>query len=531
MLYILYNIKANERLNYKMSCGHKIYKDLHTINKSVTATAFTTVYKTVQLYTAYLGLVSVRVGETKDANKVLMECKGMGSASDIIIRELDAEVSRIDPNANSPLRLLASKPPAVVDIAENKEAFYQIQCAELQKAIVSRNQTGITQHQKALNKFNILEPVLSNQFTKKYANTRFNDEQLRALYVTCCVVDIHFNTSCYLDFLQEKLKRPSIDNGKLLISVYNARNLDNAFFTGEYMIYGNGDKMFYPLSCIDVTGHELGHGLVQATAGLNYEGHSGALNESFSDVLGTAFEFWLYKKFNEDADPNNDILGEADWLVGEDISASIKYLRNMRNPDKAEMPQPAIYRGQYWADPNNMSHDEGGVHILSGVSNRCFTLLSDAVTIDTALAIFYNCLLKLHPGSDFIDFRNTLLSETPEKIREQTRKCLDAVGLTSTAVSDWNKSPPQNRQPQQVPRQIPQNPRIPQYPRRLLDNDINTEPPIDDSAVLLIELYNSVGNNHRALINQKRIRDEPKTELTFTIRSSKRRRIEYALSD
>ena len=270
-----------------MICGHKIYKDIHRVSKSVTDIPFTNVYKTVQLYTAYLGQVSVRVGETKDANKVLMECKGVGSASDIIIRELDAEVSRIDPNANPSLRLLSSKLPAVVDIAENKETFYQIQHAELQKAFASGNQTSITQHQKALGKFYIAEPKLSNQFTRKYANVKFSDEQLRALYVKCCVVDIHFNTSCYLDFLQDRLKRPSINNEKLLISVYNVKNLDNAFFTGEYMIYGNGDKMFYPLSCIDVTGHELGHGLVQATAGLNYEGHSGALNESFADVLGT----------------------------------------------------------------------------------------------------------------------------------------------------------------------------------------------------------------------------------------------------
>jgi hypothetical protein len=528
-----------------MICGHKIYKDLHAVNKSVTATSFTTVYKTVQLYTAYLGQVSVRVGETKDINKVLMECKGVGSASDIIIRELDAEVSRIDPNANPSLRALASKPPAVVDIAENKESFYQLQHAELQKAFESNNQTGITQHQKALDKFNIMEPVLSNQFAKKYDNVKFTDEQLRTLYVKCCVVDIHFNTSCYLDFLQEKLNRPSINNEKLLISVYNVRNLDNAFFTGEYMIYGNGDNMFYPLSCIDVTGHELGHGLVQATAGLNYEGHSGALNESFADVLGTAFEFWLYNKFNEDVDPNDDILGDADWLVGEDIGATVKYLRNMRDPDKAEMPQPAIYRGQYWADPNNMSNDEGGVHINSGISNRCFTLLSDAITINTSLSIFYSCLLKLHPGSDFIDFRNTLLSETPENLRDQTRKCLDTVGLTSNAFSDWNKSPPQNRQPPQLPRnpqfprqppQFPRQPRQnPQFPRRLLDDDSNVELPVelpvdDDSAVLLLQIYHNVGNIPTPNINQKRIHDDSKPELTFTIRQSKRRRIEYNLT-
>ena len=35
-----------------------------------------------------------------------------------------------------------------------------------------------------------------------------------------------------------------------------------------------------------VIGHEMSHGVVQFSGGLDYQGQSGALNESFADVFG-----------------------------------------------------------------------------------------------------------------------------------------------------------------------------------------------------------------------------------------------------
>ncbi len=54
------------------------------------------------------------------------------------------------------------------------------------------------------------------------------------------------------------------------------------------MIYGDGDGSFFsPLSgSLDVTAHEMTHGVTQETANLIYENQPGALNESFSDVFG-----------------------------------------------------------------------------------------------------------------------------------------------------------------------------------------------------------------------------------------------------
>lgn len=417
-----------------MSCGFGNLTNHNSIGQSVLTNVFSVEYKSVWLYTSYLGRVKVRVGSTTNPNIVKMECKGVGSASDIVVREVDVIVAGIDTNSRPTLRTLSNKPPAVVNISENKENFYLIQKLEIQRAILSGDIIGVTLRQTALDKFSLLEPDLSSQLERKYVDIIFDAEKLRSLYVKNCVVDIHFNTTLYLEFLQEKLNRPSINNGTLLLSLFNVADMDNAYFSGEYMVYGNGKTYFYPLASIDVASHELTHGLVQATAGLEYSAESGALNESFADVMGTAFEFWLYDRFNKDDDPNNDIFGESDWLIGEDIGKTMKYLRNMKNPNTTK--QPKKYKGQYWVDTRDTSsnNDYGGVHQNSGVGNFCFYLLSQEVGQSIALSIFYNCLLKLNRTSDYTQFRDALVECTSTKLKEKTKHCLAVVGLPYSSI-------------------------------------------------------------------------------------------------
>lgn len=64
------------------------------------------------------------------------------------------------------------------------------------------------------------------------------------------------------------------------------------------MYYGNGKDAFTPLAkALDVAGHEMSHGVIQATANLDYESESGALNESFADIFGR-------------------LIDRDDWLIG-----------------------------------------------------------------------------------------------------------------------------------------------------------------------------------------------------------------------
>jgi Zn-dependent metalloprotease len=96
------------------------------------------------------------------------------------------------------------------------------------------------------------------------------------------------------------------------------------------MVFGDGDgKIFNDFtSRIDVTAHELTHGVTEKTAGLEYQGQSGALNESCSDVFGIMVKQWKLGQSSEDA---NWLIGEGIWAKGINGRA----LRDMQNPGTA----------------------------------------------------------------------------------------------------------------------------------------------------------------------------------------------------
>ncbi len=179
-------------------------------------------------------------------------------------------------------------------------------------------------------------------------------------------VAAHYNTEKMYDYLLEKHNRNSIDgNGFRLRSwVHYGMNFSNALWTGGWMIYGDGDGAYYlPFTSIDVTGHEITHGLTEHTAGLIYSYEPGALNEGFSDIFGTLLEYYT--------DPEC-----ADWLIGEDVISAfgVHAFRNMSNPKDPQIlvPQPDTYFGQYW---HVGSSDHGGVHSNSGLLNYWFYLM------------------------------------------------------------------------------------------------------------------------------------------------------------
>jgi Zn-dependent metalloprotease len=155
------------------------------------------------------------------------------------------------------------------------------------------------------------------------------------------------------------------------------KNYNNAFWNGEQMVYGDGDgRLFLAFTGpIDVTAHELTHGVTQYTAGLEYFNQSGALNESASDVFGS-----LVKQYHlgQTAD-------QADWLIGAGLFGpevdSATALRSMKAPGTAyeddvlgKDPQPG-HMDHYV----HTSRDNGGVHINSGIPNRAFYLCATAL--------------------------------------------------------------------------------------------------------------------------------------------------------
>jgi Zn-dependent metalloprotease/transcriptional regulator CtsR len=138
----------------------------------------------------------------------------------------------------------------------------------------------------------------------------------------------------------------------------------NAFWGGDYMVYGDGDGFIARefSGALDVVAHEHTHGLTQCTSNLVYQDESGALNESFSDILGTSAEFW--------ADLNGlDPSVPPDWFIGEDVYLlSENGFRNMGDP--AENFDPDHYSERYVGPEDN-----GGVHTNSLIPNHAFYLL------------------------------------------------------------------------------------------------------------------------------------------------------------
>ena len=210
------------------------------------------------------------------------------------------------------------------------------------------------------------------------------------------------------DVFWDAFSRDGIDaaGGSLLATVHFGDDYDNAFWNGERMVFGDGDgDVFVGFTrSLSVIAHELGHGVTEAAGGLEYQGQSGALNESLSDVFGVLAE---QHHRGERAD-------EASWLIGAGIFAEAvqgEALRSMKAPGTAydddvlgKDPQPGHMRDYVETDDDN-----GGVHINSGIPNRAFFLVSTRLggfAWERAGLIWYRTLTAgtLSPTADFAAF-------------------------------------------------------------------------------------------------------------------------------
>ncbi len=237
------------------------------------------------------------------------------------------------------------------------------------------------------------------------------------------------------EFYLSAYQRDSIDGAGLpmISTVHYGQSYDNAFWNGSQMVYGDGDGTLFVnfTGPLDVTGHELTHGVTQYTAALDYYGQSGALNESVSDVFGV-----LVKQYHlgQTAD-------QADWLIGQGLLASGVQgvaLRSMKAPGTA-YDDPHLGKDP---QPGDMAHfvntyrDNGGVHINSGIPNHAFYLTAAAIggyAWEKAGKIWYETLTggSLPSSADFATFAAATLDSA-------TR--LFGNGAEYTAVRDaWRE--------------------------------------------------------------------------------------------
>jgi len=268
-------------------------------------------------------------------------------------------------------------------------------------------------------------------------NDEFFDEDKTA-------TDIHWATQKTYEYFFNEHNRNSLDDkGMPLISVAHATlskdSLNNAFWDGEKMSYGDGDGERYgSFTSLDIVAHEMTHGITHFSGQLSNNSIARALNESFSDIFGEVIE-----AANQEEEP--------DWIAGADIVILPGYngIRNLANPNDGNMIQiqPDTYEGKYWAETNSLE----SVHINSGVQNYWFYLLAkggsgvndlggayfiNGIGIEKAARIAYRNLTQyLNAGSDYEDARKGSIQAAIDLFEdgstevEQTKAAWCAVGV------------------------------------------------------------------------------------------------------
>ncbi|HEX7704351.1 MAG TPA: M4 family metallopeptidase [Kofleriaceae bacterium] len=184
------------------------------------------------------------------------------------------------------------------------------------------------------------------------------------------------NTGLTWDCYHDLFQRDSYDNaGAELQSIVHLNfsgDPNNAMWDGAEMLYGDGDGTLFGETprAFDVTAHELTHAVTGATAMLEYQDESGALNEAMSDIMSATCE----------AHKNGGVNANT-WLVGEDIftpNTPGDALRYMANPTLDASLYPADIGGSrdYYPERYTGQFDYGGVHLNSGLANLAFELLT-----------------------------------------------------------------------------------------------------------------------------------------------------------
>jgi pseudolysin len=149
----------------------------------------------------------------------------------------------------------------------------------------------------------------------------------------------------------------------LKMYVHSVADGDNAHWDikKSAAFFGDGKDICYPLTSLGVIAHEASHGFTQQHSSLNYEGQSGGLNESFSDMASQTVEAYVY--------------GRNSWQIGGEVM-------KMRNAAMRYMKQPSkncygkIPGNECAIDDASQYVDDMDPHHSSGVYNQFFYLLS-----------------------------------------------------------------------------------------------------------------------------------------------------------
>ncbi len=250
-------------------------------------------------------------------------------------------------------------------------------------------------------------------------------------------VSAHNNAATVYEYFKDNFAFISVDGkGGNITSYVNVvdelnRNMDNAFWSGKAIYYGNGNVGFSaPLAKgLDVAAHELSHGVIQHTANLTYYGESGAINESFADVFAV-------------------LIDREDWLIGEDIVNPSFFrsgaLRSVSDPTQQLGSNDKGWQPDHYDIRFIGTKDRGGVHINSGIPNRAFFLFASQVGREVAERVYFTVLANyLTRSSQFVDLKIAVIDASRTlynaQVADAARSAFDAVGIIGESEGEYTK--------------------------------------------------------------------------------------------
>jgi bacillolysin len=291
-----------------------------------------------------------------------------------------------------------------------------------------------------------------------------------ATWADAVVVDAH----CYLgwtyDFYYKRFGWKGLDNrdGRAVNAiVHPANRSDMARYVNSWSTYGNyyanasfcggcgsrgedvlmlgeglatgwyvgspGQSVTYYAASIDIVAHEYTHGVTGYTSNLTYRNESGALNESFSDMMGTAVEFYWQ--------PVGTGALKSDYLHGEDTylpsqPGSVYGTRSLENP--AAYGSPDHYSKRYTG-----TDDNGGVHTNSGISNNAYYLAIEGGTNRTSGLLVHGVGFSNREQIEKVFFRalttlpsDATFSQARQKTIQSARDLYGTGGTVERAVTE-----------------------------------------------------------------------------------------------
>jgi Zn-dependent metalloprotease len=211
-------------------------------------------------------------------------------------------------------------------------------------------------------------------------------------------ISANYNAITTYNYYRTVQNRNSIDDSGMTIYstihvTQNGQPMENAFWQGTMMCYGDGGTTFKPLAGgLDVAAHELTHGVTQHTSNMEYKDQSGALNESMSDVFGK-------------------LVDTTSWQIGATVIKDLQSypsgaLRDMSNPHNGGNPGDPCWQPANMSEYVNTTQDNGGVHVNSGIPNYAFYFVASAIGRSSAGKIWYRAeTTYLTHTSQFLDER------------------------------------------------------------------------------------------------------------------------------